>query len=137
MKAILLTSLALLSVVGPQLAAAKARFEFQLPPSTDSFVFELTDPTLINRARSILNGTTEDTQHVYGKIVKYKQKYNEQWSFHLDPDTVKFFDMSTEVCDSSIEYLEMHLGEACGAFLPDCNWCPWSSTLIKEVTSLD
>ena len=29
--------------------------------------------------------------------------------------------------------VEDHLDEACGAFLPGCHWCPWSSRLVDEV----
>ncbi|GAB2857045.1 hypothetical protein GCM10022221_65790 [Actinocorallia aurea] len=27
----------------------------------------------------------------------------------------------------------VHLDEACGAFLPGCHYCPWSSRLVDEV----
>ncbi|WP_420845269.1 BP74-related protein [Nocardia arizonensis] len=32
-------------------------------------------------------------------------------------------------------YTEDHLDEACGAFLPGCFWCPWSSRLTREIAA--
>ncbi|WP_460722683.1 BP74-related protein [Nocardia heshunensis] len=58
---------------------------------------------------------------------------NPGWDFSLDPNTISFFTVAIEVCDSSIEYLEDNLDEACGAFLPGCVWCPWSSRLTREL----
>ncbi|WP_433227073.1 hypothetical protein [Microtetraspora malaysiensis] len=37
------------------------------------------------------------------------------------------------VCDATIPYVEDHLDEAGGAFLPGLVWCPWSSRLVREV----
>jgi hypothetical protein len=97
------------------------------------FIFELLDEKLIGEARRILRGEETEAVHVMGKIVKRKAAYNQGWDFHLQPDTIHFFAMATEVCDAAIEYVQDHLDEACGAFLPDCRWCPWSSRLTREV----
>jgi hypothetical protein len=70
-----------------------------------------------------------------GRIVKRPADYNPGWSFHINPDTISFFDFAIEVCDASPSYVEDHLDEACGAFLPGCYWCPWSSRLKEEITS--
>lgn len=59
--------------------------------------------------------------------------YNPRWSFHCDPATVGFFDVAIEVCDATLPYVEDHLDEAGGAFLPGAYWCPWSSKLTREV----
>lgn len=89
----------------------------------------------IAEARRILSGDETMSIHVMGRIRKTAQSYNPGWSFHPDPDTITFFTMAIEVCDSSIVYTEDHLDEACGAFLPGCFWCPWSSRLTREVTA--
>jgi hypothetical protein len=34
-----------------------------------------------------------------------------------------------EVCDASMTYVEDHLDEVGGAFLPGAQWCPWDSKL--------
>ncbi|MGK3967677.1 calmodulin [Sorangium sp. So ce118] len=97
------------------------------------FIFELTDPAQIAHARRILSGEEKTEVHVHGRIIKRTAEYNRKWSFHLDPATIRFFAMAIEVCDANMQYVEDHLDEACGAFLPGCHWCPWDSKLVREV----
>jgi hypothetical protein len=101
--------------------------------SGKEFVIRLTNEQRIAEARRILSGEEQMSTHVMGRIRKQPADYNPGWGFHLDPDTVTFFTMAIEVCDSGIEYLDDHLDEACGAFLPGCFWCPWSSRLTREL----
>jgi hypothetical protein len=42
--------------------------------------------------------------------------------------------MAIEVCDANMMYVEDHLDEAGGAFLPGNHWCPWDSRVTREVT---
>jgi hypothetical protein len=97
------------------------------------FVIQLTNDDLIAHARKLLSGEETSEPHVHGRIIKRAQPYNLEWSFHLDPDTIAFFEQAIEVCDANTTYVEDHLDEACGAFLPGCHWCPWSSKLTREV----
>jgi hypothetical protein len=53
-----------------------------------------------------------------GIIIKKSVDYKPDWSFHYDPDSISFFSFATEVCDASIEYVEEHLDEVGGSFLP-------------------
>ncbi|MEU7277393.1 calmodulin-binding protein [Streptomyces sp. NPDC045431] len=114
-------------------AAEAAYFEFDYPPMREKFVFQLTDPTRIQEARDILSGKEKDKIHVMGRIIKRAAPYNPGWSFHLDPGTIHFFEVAIEVCDASVMYVEDHLDEAGGAFLPGLYWCPWGSRLLREV----
>jgi hypothetical protein len=114
-------------------AAPEAYFEFDYPPASDKVVFKLTDTAKIQEARNIINGTQKDKTHVMGKIVKRAASYNTGWSFHLDPATINFFQAAIEVCDAAPRYVEDHLDEAGGAFLPGAYWCPWGSRLLREV----
>lgn len=112
-----------------------AYFAFMMPSDRDrEFIFELTDENRIAHARRIISGEEKNRVHVHGRIMKSKQPYNPIWSFHLDPTTIDFFEMAIEVCDASMAYVEDHLDEVCGAFLPGCHWCPWSSKVTREVT---
>ena len=101
---------------------------------TRSFVIQLTDDVQIKHARDLLSGASTDEPHVLGRIVKRPAPYNPGWSFHIDPSTIGFFDVAIEVCDATTQYVEDHLDEVCGAFLPGCMWCPWTSELTEEVT---
>ncbi|MEU7834428.1 MULTISPECIES: calmodulin [unclassified Nonomuraea] len=93
----------------------------------------LTDPAKIEHARRILSGEEQEELHVLGRIIKRPAPYNPYWSFHYDPDTISFFALAIEVCDATVTYTEEHLDEACGAFLPGCFFCPWTSRLVREV----
>jgi hypothetical protein len=46
---------------------------------------------------------------------------------------VEFFDSALEVCDATIQYVEEHLDQVGGTFLPNSIWCPWRSRLIAEI----
>jgi len=97
------------------------------------FVIKLTDAKKIEHARRIISGEETERTHVLGRIIKTRAPYNPSYSFHLDPNTIDFFQMAIEVCDASLPYVEDHLDEACGAFLPGCFFCPWTSKLVAEV----
>lgn len=114
-------------------ATAPAYFKVSDTEPHDSFVIELTNPELIAKARAILDGRDKEPAHVMGVIVKEPAKYNKPWSFHLAPDSISFFQMSTEVCDASTSYVQEHLAEVGGSFLPGNRWCPWSSKIVAEV----
>jgi hypothetical protein len=123
----------LISFSAPAYAATPARFVLETPPASDQFVIELTDESKILQARNILKGTQKDDTHVLGRIIKKPAPYNPKWSYQLDPASISFFSMAIEVCDASIAYVEDHLDEAGGAFLPGAYWCPWNSRLVKEI----
>ena len=101
----------------------------------EEFIFELTSEARIAEARRILSGEETESVHVLGRIKKSKKDYNPNWDFHLDPDSISFFTVAIEVCDANMRYVEDHLDEAGGAFLPGYMWCPWDSRLTREVTA--
>jgi hypothetical protein len=98
----------------------------------DTFVIELTDAAQIQHARDLLRGVTTSRAHVMGLIIKERRAYNAAWSYHLDPATIEFFDLATEVCDADMRYVEEHLVDVGGALLPGNRWCPWMSHLTVE-----
>ena len=98
------------------------------------FIFQLADEDKIAHARRIVSGEETDRVHVMGRIQKRPQPYNPDWDYHLDPNTITFFNMAIEVCDANMQYVEDHLDEACGAFLPGCFWCPWDSRVVREIS---
>ncbi|GGN21967.1 BP74-related protein [Streptomyces fuscichromogenes] len=127
------TLLALTAGSGAQAGAAADAAYFNLRDITGhNFVIEITRPELIKEARDIIrNG---DRKIVIGRIIKTSASYNPQWDFHYNPDTVNFADHTIEVCDATIPYVEDHLDEAGGAFLPGLYWCPWTGRLTNEIT---
>jgi uncharacterized protein (TIGR03437 family) len=114
-------------------AAEEAYFAFDSPTRKDLFVIKLTDPVKIQKARDLLSGKTTSGRHVSGVIVKEPACYNPPWSYHLDPQSITFFDSAVEVCDGAMGYIESHLSEVGGALLPGSTWCPWGSRLVREI----
>ena len=110
-----------------------AQFAF-MQYQNEEFIFELTDEAKIQHARNIVSGKEKNRVHVLGRIVKRKAPYNPKWDYYLDPQSIEFFQVAIEVCDANMEYVNDHLDEACGAFLPGCLWCPWDSRISREVT---
>ncbi|MFI7133761.1 calmodulin-binding protein [Nonomuraea sp. NPDC050153] len=135
--AAVLAAVAMLVVTAPApvQAAPAAYFEFT-DITGERFVIQLTDPDKIQHARDLINGTTADRPHVLGRILPRTAYYNPRWSYHLRSETIDFFDYAIEVCDATIPYVEDHLGEAGGAFLPGYVWCPWSSRLERELSGI-
>jgi hypothetical protein len=105
--------------------AVEAYFMFDCPEHPETFVFKLTDPAKIERARAILNGTASGM--VAGNIIRQPVYYNAPWSFYLDPKSISFPDMAVEVCDSSIKGIEDNLNSAYPT------WCSWCTRLLREL----
>ena len=117
----------------PEPATRPAYFEFTCKADDSTFVIRLNHQDKIDQAREILSGPAKDRFMVIGKIIKKKERYNPRWSYHLDPATIEFAESAVEVCDATPSYVEEHLEEAGGAFLPGLTWCPWCSRLAREV----
>lgn len=113
---------------------AKSYFAFKQREDRE-FIFELTDDKLIAHARRILSGQERREVHVMGKIKIGRKPYNPDWGYYLDPASVRFFHVAIEVCDAQMDHVQDHLDEAGGAFLPGYYWCPWDSTVNREVTA--
>jgi hypothetical protein len=131
-----LAAAAMLTVGGahPSQAADSAYFEFT-DITRETAIVRLDDPAKIQHARDLLSGATDERPHLVGRIVKRTAPYNPRWSYHYNPETVDFFDYAIEVCDATLPYVEDHLDEAGGAFLPGLVFCPWTSRLTREVTA--
>jgi hypothetical protein len=111
----------------------RAFFEFGDVTKTNKFVMMLRDRAKIRQARAILAGRETESTHVGGVIVKKRAWYNPRWRYHLAPDSIEFFGFAIEVCDANMQYVQEHLREVGGAFLPDNRWCPWSSKLVRAI----
>jgi hypothetical protein len=140
MKAFTYLTIAIVSlltnVAGYAQTPSPVRFAFvQKDPAGQlrTFVFELTDPARIAEARSIIADPRNPRHQVQGTVVQKKAPYNPEWSFHLAPASIGFFEKAIEVCDANVTYVEKRLDEVGGSFLPKSHWCPWSSRLDREL----
>jgi hypothetical protein len=113
-------------------SATSAYFKVTDGVGLNDFVIKLTDPVKIQSARDQLNNIVPKL-HITGLIIKSTVDYNPNYSYHYDPDTIDFFEVSMEVCDATFDYTEEYLDEAGGAFLPGLRLCPWMSELLEEI----
>lgn len=96
---------------------------FQVVDQT--YKIELATPELVAHAEALLAG--EDVAAIpVGRIVRNDPSVNAPWSWHIDPATLEFADMTTEVCDGLPEYVED------GTLTSDI-YCPW----IADVIAID
>lgn len=72
---------------------------------------------------------------VSGMVVKCEAGERHKWPYCLDPATVRFDDMTTEVCDANFSYLETNLDEWMTSVK---TYCPWqTSALIQTIKKGD
>ena len=72
--------------------AEGAYFRIGFRPDDVTFAIMLTDPVRIQEARDIINGVQVDKVRVMGTIIKTPAPYNPPWSYHLDPESIEFFE---------------------------------------------
>ena len=98
---------------------------FTIEVSGEKFMVRSSDGTTISQLIENYNG--KNNMHVTGELVRGDGGFNQPWSWHLDPATVRMADVSIEVCDGRPsmvqEDLEYWLGTV-GSF------CPWSSKVV-------
>ncbi|MEV8253661.1 hypothetical protein AB0O95_06800 [Rhodoglobus sp. NPDC076762] len=90
--------------------------------SGQQFTVELATPELVEHAQRLLAG--ENLAMVpSGDVVRGESSVNEPWSWHIDPMTLEFSNVTIVECDGSPQRVE----EAVDAFE---RYCPWSAQVI-------
>jgi hypothetical protein len=133
MKAPIPLVLTLLVLAAPA-ARSETRYFLMSDGNPDNnFVFALHDPKQVQEALDIIAGKRQPVPHVSGIIDTFSAPYNRPWGFHYEPSTIAFPEVSIEVCDAETSYVQAHLAEVGGHFLPGYRWCPWSQRVVREV----
>jgi hypothetical protein len=83
----------------------------------------LTDANDVAIAQRLLAGDDTAPKIPNGLIVRGDSSVNEGWSWSIDPASLEFADMTTEVCDGLPSYVE-------DGSLTSQYFCPWSAKLI-------
>ena len=86
----------------------------------------LIDPDDIAIAQRLLAGDDTAPRIPNGLIVRGDASVNEGWSWSIDPHSLEFADMTTEVCDGLPSYVED--GSLTGDY-----FCPWSADIVALV----
>jgi uncharacterized protein DUF6438 len=89
---------------------------------SEQYKIRLTDPTDIEIARKLLDGN-EAPPIPNGVVVRESSAVNVGYSWHIDPDTVEFVDVTTEVCDGLPSDVEKGL-------ITSDRYCPWSAEVV-------
>lgn len=87
------------------------------------FKVELITADLVANAEALLLGDEAPSIPV-GLIVRDDPSINEPWSWHIDPSTVEFADVTIEVCDGLPEYVEDFT-------LTSDVYCPWGAQIVS------
>jgi len=89
----------------------------------ESYRIELATPELVEHAERLLAG--EDVAAIpVGTVVRGDPGVNEPWSWHIDPATLEFADMTIEVCDGLPSYVE-------DGTVTSEQYCPWSARIVS------
>ena len=93
-------------------------------PDGEVFRILLQDPVRIREADALLS--TGERKIVLGSLRAGDGGFNAPWSWHLDPASIAFPDVSVEVCDGCPSFIQndlnywLHLGQ----------FWPWSADII-------
>ena len=112
---------ALLAGCTPSAEPTVATFLVAGGPQT--YRIELATPELIEHAKRLMAG--EDLPSIpIGTIVRDDPSVNEPWSWHIDPATLEFAEVTIEVCDGLPEYVE-------DGTLTSPTYCPWLAEVVE------
>jgi len=89
---------------------------------SEQYKIRLTDPTDIEVARKLLDGN-EAPPIPNGVVIRGSSDVNVGYSWYIDPDTVDFADVTTEVCDGLPSDVEKGL-------ITSDRYCPWSAKVV-------
>lgn len=88
----------------------------------EEFRILLTDPDDIAIARQLWAGE-EAPSIPNGEIVRGETGVNTGWSWHIEPSSVEFADMTIEVCDGLPSHIE-------DGTLTTERYCPWGAEVV-------
>ena len=95
---------------------------FELPGG-ETYKIELATPELVEHAEALLAGEPVDAIP-NGIVVRDDPGVNAPWSWHIDPASLEFAFMTTEVCDGLPSYVED--GTVTSEY-----YCPWSAKIVE------
>jgi hypothetical protein len=88
----------------------------------EEYRIRLTDPDDIAKAQKLLVGEAAP-RIPNGRVVRGTPDINAGYSWHIDPASVEFADVATEVCDGRPSDVERGL-------ISSDRYCPWSARVV-------
>jgi len=120
--------LALLAGAATIEAQTEAYFAFDDLVEPDTFVIKLTDPAMIQTARSYPRGSGPG--FVTGVLIKQSAAYNPPWSYYLDPSTITFAEVTIEACQAAVSAIHWHLPQ----YSPQTRVCLTGWNQFREIS---
>ncbi len=93
-----------------------------LVAGSEQYKIEITDPANLEIARNLLAGN-EDPKIPNGIVIHDDPGVNEGYSWHIDPDSLEFADVTTEVCDGLPSDVENEI-------ITSEYYCPWAAEVV-------
>ncbi len=90
----------------------------------DIFYVWITNPMGINEAIALWRGQSMASIPV-GAVDCANGMFNCGWSWRMKPDTVRFAEVTIELCDGTPSYVQSH----CNDFAT--SYCPWAAQLVS------
>lgn len=115
------TSAALLLLAGCTPAPTNPIATFQVA-GDETYKIELITPELVEHAQKLLDGE-QIAAIPLGTVVRDSPGVNKPWSWHIDPKTLEFAEVTIEVCDGLPSHVEDHT-------VTSEQYCPWSAKVI-------
>jgi hypothetical protein len=88
----------------------------------EEYRLRLTDPDDIGIAQQLLAGEAAP-RIPNGRVVRGEVDVNVGYSWHIDPASIEFVDVATEVCDGRPSDVERGL-------ITSDRYCPWSAQVV-------
>jgi hypothetical protein len=88
----------------------------------ETYRIRLTDPTDVEIARQLLADEV-DRKIPNGIVVRGDSDVNTDYTWHIDPESVEFVDVTTEVCDGLPSDVEQGI-------ITSEYYCPWAAEVI-------
>lgn len=89
----------------------------------ETFKIELATPELVEHAKELLAG--DDVAAIpNGVVVRNDPGPNAPWSWHIDPATLTFANVTIEVCDGLPSHVE-------DSVITSDQYCPWSAKIVS------
>lgn len=89
----------------------------------EEYKIELATPELVEHAEALLAG--EDVASIpLGRVVRDDPGPNAPWSWHIDPATLEFAEVTIEVCDGLPSSVE-------DGTVTSPDYCPWSAEIVS------
>jgi hypothetical protein len=98
---------------------------FVVDVAGEQFVVRATDAPTIQQLTDNYYG--KNSMHVTGDVARGGGGFNQPYSWHLEPASVRMADVSIEVCDGRPSYVQENLDEWLDTV---GNYCPWASRVV-------